>query len=464
MTLYKKLKTNDSLTDNGAVTHSTSDNACLDLFFLVGACRNKDINSTMQLAYYENKDLCTRIMLWARDIRQGAGEREQFRNYMRFLYVINDIETLKAITLRIPELGRWDDVFSLSTLPDFIIDLIKEGIANKDALLAKWMPREKSSKKALAVKLRTALNMSPMAYRKMLATLTNVVETNLCNKDYSFNYEHVPSKAMLKYTKAFYRNDNERFGLYKTALSQGIAKINSSAVYPHEVLFKAYMESEDVAKPMWKALPNWLKSENAILPIVDVSSSMGEISHSNLDTPIWVSLAIGIYIAQRNIGNFKGLLMTFCGHPEICTIPTLQDKFSLKEIVDHIYKHAPDMNTDIQAVFELLLKNLKDGTLTVENMPKTLLIISDMEFDSTYCEDTNFDTIEKKYKKAGFSRPNLIFWNVDGREGNIPVKIHNTGTTLISGRSPSIIKSVLGCEIDPEIIMMKVIMSERYNY
>ncbi len=467
-TFFEEMTTNDTFTANGAVTHSTSANACLDLFFLIGASRGQSINSVRHKAFYENPDLTTRIMLWARDIRQGAGERQHIRDFIQYLEGIKAYGLCKLVINKLPELGRWDDMLAVQTsiMQQHVASLVKSALANNDALCAKWMPRESSSKRAIALWLMKELGVSAKQYRKLLSSVTNVVESKMCKNEFSeINYQHVPSRAMLNYTKCFKRRDEVRFKAFIESLAKGEVKINAGAVYPNEVLYRAMESGNDIALPMWKALPNFLEGDNSILPVCDVSGSMGSLSFVN--TPKTVSVALGLYIAERNKGAFKDLVMTFCGQPElhkICSPIT-----DLKMEATTLVQSARDMNTNLQAVFDVFLQKLKSEKLSVEEMPKTLLIISDMHFDDVggmgrYSTTNNFDTIKRKYTDAGYPMPNLVFWNVDGTIGNVPVKRHETGTALVSGYSPSILKSVLGNEMNPMDIMLKTVMSSRYDF
>jgi hypothetical protein len=190
-----------------------------------------------------------------------------------------------------------------------------------------------------------------------------------------------------------------------------------------------------------------------ILPVCDVSGSM-------TGQPMEVSIGLGLYISERNEGPLKDLVLTFSDEPQFHKI----EGATLTERVTNLSRANWGMNTDLNKTFNVLLKRAIAGNVAQEDMPTKLLIISDMEFDQACGSRTNFDLIKAAYAESGYEMPGIIFWNVNGRLGNLPVKANTPNTALVSGYSPSIIRSVLGGDdLSPLAVMMKTIDSERYK-
>lgn len=461
--LLKSMQTGDSTTFNGMVTNSTSLNECVNFFFTAGAMRNvdeRDIVATFSKAFNEDPLTAMKLLFWARDIRGGAGERRLARLIYKYL-VLNHKEVLAKNIHLIPEFGRWDDLLEIieiseGDLQHAALDEIAKGLVSENALCAKWMPRPNKNNKAIANIIRKYLGMTPKEYRTTLSKLTNVVETKMCAKDYStVNYEHVPSVAMQRYQNAFSKNDEAAFHAYKTKLEAGEAKINASAVYPHEVVKLLENNNYTIANAQWNALPNYMTDSNErIMPMCDVSGSMSGI-------PMDVSIALGIYISERNEGAFKDYFMTFT------STPTLQKlSGSLSDRRNQI-RGEVGYDTNVAKAFDLILDSAVKGNVDEAEMPTMILMLSDMEFNSYNISGRSVDALEmikSKYEDAGYKMPKLVFWNLNARLGNVPVRFDETGTALVSGYSPSILTALLkGEEFTPVGIMNTKINESRYE-
>lgn len=482
MKFVEMMTTNDTVTDNGALTNSTSSSFCLDLFFLAGACRRvdkEDIEMSLMKSYSEDRLKTLKIIFWAGDIRQGAGERRFFKIALNWLNK-NHPEDFNLNMELVPEYSRWDTLFDIDN--DRVIQHICAVLNSKDpsrGLLCKWLPRKvyatdkkvtetKSGNRVsksvvktkrllhngIATKIMSKLGLTPKQYRKLLVEGTKVVEQKMCAKEWNtINYEQVPSVAMHKYNKAWYRNDGERFTKYLQEVNKGEKKINASAIFPHDIIKQHIMDGDlsEAEITQWSNLPNYLEGKtNSIIPVCDVSGSMWGL-------PIQICIALGLYISERNIGPFKDAFITFSGRPDFVYL-----QGNIKERIRQMHRASWGFNTNITDVFQLILEKGIKYHLPQEEMPKTVLIISDMEFDQ--CGDmSNFEYIKQAYKDSEYRLPNIVFWNVNGRVGNVPVKMNEQGVALISGASPSIIKAVLSNEINPVSIMNKVIESERYT-
>lgn len=449
----------ESRTENGMKALVTTGNACTNLFFKIGASRGKNVIPDFVSAFVENKDYATRIALWARDVRNGAGERQIYRDILRYLEK-NEPELALKFIRKTPELGRWDDLLSFETteLRTAAFAAIAEALNSGNGLCGKWMPRKGED----ANDLRKYLRLSPKAYRKLLVGLTKVVETQMCAKEWnSINFEHVPSLASARYKKAFAKNAKEHYTNYLSKLEKGEAKVNAGAVYPYDVI-KTIMLGDrsnlQLIKAQWESLPDYT-NDTAILPLVDVSGSM-TVSVAGITTALQVALSLGLYLADKNKSAFRDCFLTFSDKPQL-----LKLKGDIVQKLDQMKKSTWGMNTNLHAALEQIVVTAIDNSVPQEDMPKVLLILSDMQFDACVKhDDSAMMMIERKYQDAGYNVPNIVFWNLNAGD-NAPVKFNKQGVALVSGFSPAIMKSVLGCDsLTPESVMLKTILNERYDY
>ena len=476
MKLVDALRQNDTITENGMVTNSSSLNACVDLFFSIGAMRGQDKDRLIRnfsLALLEDPARAMKILFWVRDVRGGAGERQIFRDVMKFL-AEDHTDFLRKNIPYISEFGRWDDLLTLvgTKLETEALTQIRWGLDAKNGLCSKWMPR----KGPIAAKLRTFMEMSPKQYRKTLVELTHVVETQMCANEWeNIEFGKLPSVASARYQKAFWKRNEEGYKSYIASLQKGEAKINAGAVYPYDVTKSLQRGNADVAIEQWKALPNYMEgSEDRILPVVDVSGSMQASAGGNKNVSCMdVSISLGLYISERNAGAFKDAFITFSAEPQLQILKgNLRDRFAQLQRAEWGY------NTNLVKVFDLVLDQATKHSVPESEMPTKILILSDMEFDkatetvsgwekthiATKWDATAQEMIEQKYADAGYKVPAIVYWNIQSRGNNIPVAFDKTGTALISGFSPSILKSVVKGEItSPQGIMDETIMSPRYE-
>lgn len=474
MEFLDALRQEDMVTENGMATNSTSLNACVDLFFNIGAMRGQDkqrLIATFSKAFNEDPKRAMKLLFWARDVRGGAGERQVFKDILVYLAENHDLVLRPNLHL-IPEYGRWDDLLALvgTYLEKEAMTLISDALINENGLCAKWMPR----KGAVAEKLRKFTGMSPKQYRKSLVGLTNVVETKMCAKDWnSIEFGKLPSVASARYQKAFGRNAYESYSAYIASLVKGDAKINAGAVYPYDVTKSLKYGNSSVANEQWKALPNYMEGANdMILPVVDVSGSMSCPAGGNVSvTCMDVAISLGLYISERNVGPFKDAFITFSSKPQLQVLSgSLKDRYTQMSNSDW------GMSTDLEATFKLILDQATKHKLSQDKMPNKILILSDMEFNAavssggysirfkaTSWNPTAQQMIEQMYADAGYKVPQIVYWNIQSRNGGVPVAFDTQGTALVSGFSPAIMTSLLGGDIEyPQQIMDKTILSERY--
>lgn len=458
-------------TDNGARAHYSSLSANLDFFYLSGASRGKDIKQEFKAALAENPEIALRTLQWLRDVRGGAGERQLYRELVK---VLHDSEFNRAQLVELfqktPEIGRYDDLLwfaeNLSEpYSDHALIQFQNGLRENNGLAFKWTP----IKGAIAKKLRTRLGFKKeVDWRKFVVAGRKTVEQQMCAKQWNdINFSHVPSLASARYQKAFGRNAQENYSVYIQSLVKGEAgvKINAGAVYPYDVYKSCFSGTPEVAEQQWKALPNYLENSNEkILPLIDVSGSMscaagGSGSLSCMD----VAISLGWYVADKSEGEFKNTFMTFEDKPRLLK---LQSPVSLLSTFEGIRQAPWDRGTNIQNVFATLLQAARDSSVAEENMPTMILILSDMQFDCPYVEGrsvTAFDMMKVEYGKFGYKLPKIVFWNLNASNKSVPVTRHETGTAMVSGYSPSLLKGILSGGMTPEQIMLDVVMIDRYK-
>lgn len=458
MDLYTALTTEDTTTANGMTASSTTGSWCVDLFFAIGASRTSDITVLFSRALGENAEVARRILLWARDVRGGAGERSTFRKLANHL-AHTAPDYAEAILNKTALVGRWDDVFAFfgTILQGKACEAIKEALASGNGLCAKWMPRHGKEKKVLM----SYLGLNPKTYRKYVVGLSKTVEQQMSAQKWdSIEYGKLPSIASARYQGAFGKHSQERYAAYLESLKKGEEKINASAIFPYQIVTSLGYGNADIASEQWKALPNYLKEGEMILPVCDVSGSMMTPVGSGSTTALDVSVSLGLYISERNIGPFKDMFITFSGKPSIQKLTG-----TLKERFDQLCEADWAMNTDLEKTFSVILSHAVKHRVPVSQMPTKVLILSDMQFDqATHSGDTALAMITRKYQDSGYTLPQIIFWNLNHYAGTLPVKIKDTGTALISGFSPSILTSLLGGKVmTAESIMLDTVMKDRYS-
>lgn len=478
MTVLNAIKTKqkETYTENGATAVNTTGSAVLDLFAVSGSLRYEQnrLEELFLRAYAEDPLLTVKTMFYTRDIRGGLGERTSGRQMMKLLARMHP-DTVKRNLSLVPEYGRWDDLLCLEDTEVFddAVKTIKEQL-NKDiasmkegkpsSLLAKWLPSINASSFVTVTsgrRLAEKLGMTEKTYRKTLSGLRaylNITETRMSEKDYeSIRYAEVPSVSMNRHFRAFLRNDRERFEKYQEDLKEGKQKINASVLYPYDIIEK-YMYTNtaqsEILEQQWKALPDYVEGENSFLVMADVSGSM-------YGRPLATSVGLAMYFAERNKGPFHNHFMTFSEHPELLEIKG----DSLLDRVNSVMDCQWDMNTNLEAAFQLVLDSAMQANLKQEDMPKSIVIISDMEFDA--CTDPLdallYEDMKQRFTKQGYEIPNLVFWNVSSRQNVFHAEKDSANVQMASGSSPSVFKSLIAnTELTPYLFMLSVLNTPRY--
>ena len=471
----------EKLTENGAFAYeSTAQGALLDLFSQIGALRPRtedEIARKFAAAFKEDKLLATKTMFYAGDIREGGlGERRTFRICLKWLAETHPNIVLKNIEL-IPFYNRWDSMFALvgtdceAKMWELIAETLtkdvramKSSTASKHipvSLLAKWMPSENTSStktRALATKAIRALKLTPRSYRRMLSALRkhiNVTERLMSAGEWGkIDYAKVPSYAMKNYGSAFAKHDYERFNAYLKSVNKGEVKINASTLYPYDLVEK-YMSrggwgyasgscvcgdcyvstvEDAVVEAQWKALPNYINEGLNIVAMADVSGSMS-------GRPMASSIGLAIYLAQHNVGAYRNQYMTFTDNPHFIN---LREGCSLLEAVQKTAGAGVGYSTNLIKGMQEILRVAITNRVPKNEMPKALLVLSDMEIDSYFRPNARFDfmdTLEVKFREAGYECPRLILWNINAR--NDTFLSNREDVVLVSGQSASTFKNLV---------------------
>lgn len=477
-------ETTKKLTEHGATAFSsTGVSDLLDLYATVGGmrARQSDVASKFNISCNEDLLLATRLMFYVRDIRGGLGERDSFRSMLKQLSMHHPDIVAKNID-KIPFYGRWDDLFALKDTPaETAMWLLLQDQLNADlgnmrtgkpiSLLAKWMPSINASSKEkikLANIIAKNFGLAPAKYRKILSALRdylNVLETRMSKQEWDkIVYNQIPSRAMNKYRKSFYRHDEDRFSQYIADVKQGTETIKAGTLYPYDIVEK-YIDCryyghgreafiDDVLEAQWKALPNYIEEEENVVVIADVSGSM-------YGRPMASSVGLAIYFAERNSGPYKDMFMTFSEDSQFVKLKGA----SLAEKVANAQTADWGGSTNLEGAFMKILRTAIENHVPTTEMPKAIVVISDMEIDSCASRNWSFyDEMVRRYEAEGYTIPNIVFWNVDARHDTFLVDGNRKGVQLVSGQSASTFKNVLSSiGRTPYQAMIDVLNSERYS-
>lgn len=508
---------NDALTENGAKACLSTLDKVLDLFFKGSSYRSNPsgLPQLVRDAYNDDKELTLKCLFYLRDIRGngGQGERTVFRKGIREIAELDaDVFTKNNLLPLIPFFGRWDDLFCLlgvsTELDKAVFSLVKsqfeadlksvESGNQSVSLLAKWLPSCNTSSpktKELGKIFRKALGYTEKEYRKALSLLRkhiDIIETHITNKDYTFDYSKVPSCASLKYVKCFNKNDGERFHEHIDAVKEalksgktgkGVPKDNVKALYPYEIIkgvIKSFVdecghyfrldvsdnEERQRLDNLWRQLPNLFgekSKDKNWLAVVDTSGSMLSNVYKSSVLPIDIAISLGIYISEHNHGIFKDKYITFSNTPKFIEF---DGEWPLYKKVQEVLNHSIIDDTNISAVFSLVLDAAVKHHIPVEDMPETIVIISDMQFNEMVSDadsESGHEMIKRKYKESGYPLPKIVYWNASTNVyDNVPITKDEKGTVMIGGCSPGLFDAVMQ-SATPIEFMELVLNGERYE-
>lgn len=464
-------------TENGAVALNTTSDARLDLFGTIGSLREADENRITTLfaeAYAQDKLFATKIVFYARDIRGGLGERKTFRTILRYM-ANKHPEALRPNLDLVGAFGRYDDLYELIGTPleddmwaamkkQFEEDLKNLNSGNAISLLAKWIKTADASSPATRkLGILTAQKLGYPVYnfkrivrnmRKQIGVVESLMSAGRWDE---IKYPEVPSRAMMVYRKAFMKHDEQRFSEFINKAEKGEVKINATTLFPYDIVEKILYgrESSKVLEAQWKALPDYVEKGTNALVMADVSMSMD-------GRPMATSIGLAIYFAERNAGAYHNLFMTFSDEPTIMNIKgeTLEQKIDSMKRIGYISN-----STNLKAAFDRVLEIAGDNHIPQDEMPKAIVVISDMEIDRCGNREWSFyDKMAAKFAKHGYVIPNIIFWNVNSRHDVFHADSSRKGVQLASGQSVTVFKQILqNLGYNPVEAMENTINSERYE-
>ena len=496
-----KNATNYTYTENGALTHKSTMSGLLDLFAMGAAYRTRSDEDCIVLfmdAFKEDPVHALKCLFYLRDIRGGQGERRFFRVVCKYL-ASKETEAMKRNLQYVPEFGRWDDlyVFVGTKLERDAFNLMKNQLmldveCKTPSLLAKWLKSENTSSqesRRLANITRAAFGMNHKQYRKTLAILRKRINVLEClmsaGKWDEIEFDKIPSKAGFQYRNAFARHDIERMKsekdvrTYEDFMKDETTKVNAKDLYPYEVVAKAYnltnrgysywgsrndysipdSTERNAINKYWDNLTDYFNGCTLdALCMIDTSGSMWG---SDASAPINVAISIGLYAAERARGPFAGHYISFSRTPQL--IETKGVDFCDK--VQRIYKTNLCENTNIEAAFDMVLDTALRNRCKQSDLPGTIIVVSDMEFDyqrGYYGKSTNtlMENIAIKWVQHGYKMPNLVYWNVQARQNNIPMTVKD-GVSFVSGFSPVLFEQIMKGKTAYDLMLDKL-DSERY--
>ena len=504
LTTYTDLNSpfnNLTMTANGANAYKTSGSKLVDINFAIGELRSADDSEVIKKfrdAFEENPEFALKWLFWLRDVREGSGERRAFRT---ILVDLSKNGLSKFVDNMVPYLGfygRYDDMWELLNTPSksavlrFTAKQLKEDLANRKAgkpisLLAKWCPSWATSSKVSMQRARIIakyLKWNGSQYAHSMTVLRKYID--ICerlmssNNWQSIDYEKVPSKAAKIYNRAFMKHDQERYTAYLEGLKTGKAKVNASVLNPCEIVHKLcesvswYRNDRNTVtlmEAMWKNLPDRVQGEGDTICVLDTSGSMcSTVDSKTRMTCKEVAESLAIYFAERCSGVFQNKIITFSHSPRYMDLTKCD---SLESKLKYIQKYSEISDTNIESTFDLLLNTTIKGHLTQGELPKRILILSDMGLNSASEQTPNktlFQTINQKWNKAGYEMPTLIFWNILGESrwgyGSraIPVSYNEDfPCLLVSGYNTASLNMVLKGQDNPLEGILSVINTERYE-
>jgi hypothetical protein len=497
-----KREFNYTLTENGGLAHKTTNDALYDLFAQGAAYRTRNDTDCIFLfakAFEENPTYAMKCLFYLRDILEGQGERRYFRTVINWL-ADNEVEAMRRNLKHIPEFGRWDDLYSLVGTPlekemwDFMYKQFRLDMAsNIPSLLGKWLKSENTSSKesrALGTKTRQAFGMTSMAYRKCLSSLRkriNVLERLMSEGRWDeIEFDKIPSKAGMVYRNAFARHDVERMKAKKNVQSYAdfakdkTTKVNAKALYPYEVVAKAYNLTRDgrggynatryvdlndterlMINKYWDNLAEYISKLNLnALCVVDTSGSMWGSAAS---APINIAISLGMIAADKARGPFHGQYISFSSRPQLIQV----EGVDFVDKVKRIYETNLCENTNLEATFDMLLNVAIRNHVRQHDLPKSIIVISDMQIDSQYGYNrgreavrTMMENMRRKWARAGYQLPKMVYWCVDSRRDTF--LDDGPDVTYVSGSSAVLFEQIAK-GMTAQDLMFEKLDSKRYT-
>ena len=486
---------NYAYTENGALTHRSTNSALLDLFAMGAAYRTRsdeDVILLFKNAFRENPVYALKCLFYIRDVRGGQGERRFFRVVTKWM-ASNEPAAMRRNLTHVAEYGRWDDllVFLDTPLQNDALEILRSQLAldvqcKTPSLLAKWLPSENTSSaktRASARVVRHYLNMTAKQYRKTLSILRtriNVLEKLMSEGRWDeIEFDKIPSKAGLKYKNAFARHDVERMKRnpevksYEAFAKDTETKVNAEVLNPVDIANRIFGNNNPTSTDRAIFDKYWLNLKDYYHGREETGIAICDVSGSMYGQPLNAAVSMSAYIAERGKGPFKDHFITFSNNPRLV-------KFEGVDIYDKFVRASRadwHMSTNIEATMDMLLNTAIQNQVPAEDIPSRLYIFSDMEFNGCMTQglvsnshwgnrqfvenpDTLFESIAKKWQAYGYELPKVIFWNLNARQNNIPAL--GGRFSYVSGFSMNMVETILSGK-DGYDLMMDKLDSERYK-
>ena len=477
-------------TSNGALAHKSTRSMVYDMFALGGAYRSRTVEDCILLfknALEENESLAMKCLFYLRDCRGGQGERRFFRVCFKWLANSEYSDAALRNLDNVSDFGRWDDLIYTcvgTKLEKDALTIIKRQLyldlqCKTPSLLAKWLPSENASSKEtikMGNIIREHLGISHKEYRKILSLLRariNIVERLMsANRWDEIEFDKIPSKAGLIYKNAFARRDIIA-KKYEAFAKSEKTTVNAKTLFPYDVVAKAvgtncgwsynFPKLSDTDRAMiekyWENLPDYLNGQPCkMMCVVDTSGSM---TGSTADAPLNVAISLGMYCAERIGGPFKNHYISFSRDPKLVKIQGVD----FVDKVRRIYADNLCENTNLTKTFDMLLDIASNPSVKEEDIPETIVVISDMQIDcNSYWDakttETEMERVRRKWEAKGLKCPKLVYWNVHASKNTILDS--GKDVTFVSGCSPVIFEQVL-TGVTGYQLMLDKLMSNRYE-
>lgn len=499
--------------------------------------RTSDENRKMELANkfmecfkegdVENKKLMLKLLAHTRDIESGKGEYSIPYVILKELYKydntlgVNVLKIFVGLESNEKPIGSWKDVKyflnELSAAPVEIMKIVNSQLRvdndnmklNKNcSLVAKWIPREKSSKfgwinKELAKDYfedygssengwcDSAVRKAKTHYRKLVSSINKYIDTTQikqCSSSWgSINFDKVTSITMMKQKGAFLNNKKkesvDRINCQENMLkdlqdvkdgkSEVKGKKTSMIDFIKQALIVKDPDERFYINESWKNNGKDTKSLDNMIAMVDTSGSMEMTEKGN---PLYSAMGLGIRISEKS--KLGKRVMTFNSRPEWVNLE------ECKDFVDEVIKVRDagwGMNTDFHKAMDMILDVIIKNKIPAEDVENIVLtVLSDMQFDSAPTKSSPYNSsvrqiLSDKFHEAGmrvcgkgYKVPHILFWNLRSSNG-FPELSYQENVTMLSGYSPMLLNSFIEVgmtalkELTPWNMLVKMLEKERYN-
>lgn len=477
---------------------------------LVRGCDDETIyNGLTSILSMPDKDALEDAILLAfqtRNIRGGKGERQLFKKMMLYFYdAFGSLFTPEFLEL-FPRYGCWDDLFQLATdkqtsesLRYGILVLTKNQLeqdvqsleqGKSVSLCAKWCPREDRMGdlyKQLAKMMYPEIKKLSERHKTLRQTLSKLnvaaktTEIKMCANTWAdIVPKEVPAVCRQKHMKAFL-NENKRgasesedrmvcrehFQEFFAKAAAGEVKMNGAeTIYPHEVVSRilhllgnenSFPDEKNALIGQWLAIVNKAKEGGALQNCI----AMCDFSGSMSGLPKLICTALGLLVAEVN-GTNK--ILTFDSEPKWHTFPEGDIFQKVASISDEL---GQGLSTDFQKAMDLVLSDIVKQRIRPEDVPKDLIVFTDMGWDQACGSDkrsgytgnryrhnvkteevqTHIEMIREAFRRTGedmwsvpFVPPRIVIWNLRANYKDFHATSDEEGVVMLSGWSPSLFK------------------------